>query len=66
MRVAQQAMMLALSGPNLWSKNVEMCTMFEWASPPDVLTALKTYCSSFYGSMLWDLDGFKASEVFTF
>ena len=45
-------------------KSVEVRTMFEWASPADVLQALKYYCSSFYGSMLWDLDGDKASQVY--
>ena len=46
-------------------KSVEIRTMFDWASPTEVLQALKTYCSSFYGSMLWDLGGVKASQVFT-
>ena len=46
-------------------KSVEVRTMFEWASPVDVLQALKTYCSSFYGSMLWELGGEKASQVYS-
>ena len=46
-------------------KSVEVRTMFEWASPTDVLKALKTYCSSFYGAMLWDLGGVCASHVYT-
>ena len=46
-------------------KSVEIRTMFDWASPSDLLVALKTYCSSFYGSMLWDLGGTKAGQVYT-
>ena len=39
--------------------------MFHWAAPADVLQALKTYCSAYYGSMLWDLSGDKAAQVFS-
>ena len=39
--------------------------MFEWAAPAEVLTALKTYCSDLYGSILWNLGGEKASLVFS-
>ena len=46
-------------------KSVEVRMMFEWAAPAEVLTALKTYCSDFYGSMLWNLGGEKASQVFS-
>ena len=46
-------------------KSVEIRSMFHWAAPADVITALKTYCSSFYGSMLWDLSGASAKQVFT-
>ena len=45
-------------------KSVEVRKMFEWASPAEVLQALKIYCSDFYGSMLWDLGGDKADQVF--
>ena len=44
--------------------SVEVRTMFSWASPPEILKALKTYCSSFYGCMLWDLAGEKAAQVY--
>ena len=44
--------------------SVEVRTMFKWASPPDILQALSTYCSSFYGCMLWDLAGDKALQVY--
>ena len=44
--------------------SVEVRTMFSWASPPDILKALKTYCSAFYGCMLWDLAGDKATQVY--
>jgi hypothetical protein len=46
-------------------KSVEVRTMFEWAAPAEVLQAMKTYCSDFYGSMLWDLGGDKASQVYS-
>ena len=46
-------------------KSVEVGNMFEWAAPPEVLKALKFYCSDFYGSMLWDLGGDKAGQVYT-
>ena len=46
-------------------KSVEFRDMFHWAAPADVLKALKTYCSSFYGCMLWDLGGEKASQVYS-
>ena len=39
--------------------------MFEWAAPAEVLLALKTYCSDYYGAMLWDLGGDKASMVYS-
>ena len=46
------------------SKAVEIRETFSFASPIEVLRALKLYCSSFYGSMLWDLSGEGASKVF--
>ena len=46
-------------------KSVEVRTMFEWAAPAEVLQAMKTYCSDLYGSMLWDLGGDKASQVYS-
>ena len=46
-------------------KSVEIRTLFDWASPPDILSALKIYCSSFYGCMLWDLGGSKAKQVYS-
>ena len=45
-------------------KSVEIRETFKFASPVEVLQALKIYCSSFYGSMLWDLTGNGASQVF--
>ena len=44
--------------------SVEVRTMFKWAAPPDILKALKVYCSTFYGCMLWDLAGDKAIQVY--
>ena len=46
-------------------KSVEIRDMFEWAAPAEVLQALKTYCSDFYGAMLWNLGGDKASMVYS-
>ena len=45
-------------------KSVEVRESFKFASPVEILRALKIYCSSFYGSMLWDLTGEGASQVF--
>ena len=44
-------------------KSVEIRETINFASPVEVLQALKIYCSSFYGSMLWNLgeDGAKPS-----
>ena len=44
--------------------SVEIRESFSFASPVEVLSAIKTYCCSFYGSMLWDLGGEGASMVF--
>ena len=45
-------------------RSVEVRSMFSWAAPADILKVLKTYCSAFYGSMLWDLGGEKAGQVY--
>ena len=45
-------------------KSVEIRETFKFASPVEILRALKIYCSSFYGSMLWDLTGEGACQVF--
>ena len=45
-------------------KSVELRETFQFASPVEVLHALKVYCSSFYGCMLWDLSGEGACQVF--
>ena len=49
----------------LIDKSVEVRKMFYWATPTEVLTALRTYCSYFYGSMLWVLGGAKAAQVYS-
>ena len=46
------------------SRSVEVRNMFCWASPPEILKALRIHCSAFYGSMLWDLGGEKACQVY--
>ena len=50
---------------NFIDKSVEVRNMFDWAAPAEVLQALKYYCSAFYGSMLWDLGGDKASQMYS-
>ena len=45
-------------------KSVEVRETFGFASPVEVLTALKIYASSFYGCMLWDLGGEGATQVY--
>ena len=47
------------------AKSVELRETFGFASPVEVLQAHKLYCSSFYGSMLWNLSGEAASQVFS-
>ena len=39
--------------------------MFDFAAPAEVLHAMKIYCSDYYGSMLWDLGGDKASQLYS-
>ena len=43
---------------------VETRELFKWAPPEEIIWATKVYCSSFYGSELWDLGGGKASQVY--
>ena len=45
-------------------KSVEIRETFDFASPVEVLQALKIYCSSFYGSMLWNLSEEGARQTF--
>ena len=44
---------------------VEIREIFKSAAPSEVLKALNVYCSSFYGSCLWDLGGDKAKQLYT-
>ena len=46
-------------------KSVEVRNMLEFAAPTEVLHALKIYCSYCYGSMLWDLGGDKAFQIYS-
>ena len=46
------------------NQSVEIRETFNFASPNEVILALKVYCTSFYGCMLWDLGGEKASQLF--
>ena len=46
------------------SNSFEVREVFSFASPPEVLGALKTYTCSFYGSNLWDLGGVMACQVY--
>ena len=46
-------------------RSVEVRNMFSWAAPPEILKALRIHCTAFYGSMLWDLGGEKACQVYS-
>ena len=46
------------------NQSVKIRETFGFANPIDIVSALKVYCSSFYGCMLWDLRGEKAGQVF--
>ena len=46
------------------NQSVEIRETFYFASPVEIISAFKVYCSSFYGCMLWDLDGERAGQVF--
>ena len=46
------------------SDSVDIRETFGFASPTEVLRAIKVYCGAFYGSMLWDLGGPGAGQVF--
>ena len=46
------------------AQSVQIRETFKFASPAELLYALKVYCSSFYGCMLWDLDGPGANQIF--
>ena len=44
---------------------VEIRELFKAAAPSEIVKAMKVYSSSFYGSNLWDLGGYKARQVYT-
>ena len=46
-------------------ESVEIRKTFGFASPAEVLQAVKLYVGSHYGSMLWDLGSDLASQYFT-
>ena len=46
-------------------KSIEIRESFSFASPVEVLNAVKLYACSWYGSMLWDLRGEAVSQVFS-
>ena len=43
----------------------EIREMFKHAAPQEVIKALKIYCTSFYGSSLWDLNSVKARQMYS-
>ena len=45
-------------------QSVETRQAFSFASPVEIIRALNVYCSSHYGSMLWELEGEAASQYF--
>ena len=46
------------------NKSTEVRECFGFAQPNQVLQAVKTYCCSMYGAMIWSLFSNKAKEVF--
>ena len=44
--------------------SVQIRETFNFARPEEILKAVNVYCSHFYGSMLWDLYGNKANQLF--
>ena len=57
---------LFFGGFHAKKSSVEVRETFKFASPVKVLHALKVYCSSFYGCMLWDLAGEGAKKYSIF
>ena len=47
------------------STSLEIREMFSFASPIEILRAVKVYAGSFYGSNLWELEGMMASQVYS-
>ena len=45
-------------------KSTDIREMFAFAKPAQVLEAVTVYASHFYGSMLWDLYGEGANQVY--
>ena len=45
-------------------KSSDIRDMFNFADPPQVLTAVSVYAVHFYGSMLWNLFGDAAGQVY--
>ena len=48
----------------LIDQTVEVRQTFSFASPVEVVRAMQVYCTSFYGSMLWDLQSEAAKKYF--
>ena len=46
------------------SNSLEVRELFSFASPIEILRALKVYTCSFYGSNLWELGGNMANQVY--
>ena len=46
-------------------RSVEIKETFKFASPVEILHAMKVNCSSFYGCMLWELTVEGAGQVFS-
>ena len=45
-------------------KSTEVRETFNFAEQKQVLSAVQTYCSDFYGSLLWNLFGEPAEQYF--
>ena len=46
------------------SRSTEIRETFSFAHPLEILKAVKTYCCDHYGSMLWDLGGDMANQMY--
>ena len=54
----------AIARAKFIDQSVETRQAFNFASPVEILRALQVYCSSHYGSMLWNLQGESALQYF--
>ena len=49
---------------NFITESTDIRELFSWAHPLQIINAIRIYCTSFYGSMLWNLFGEDANMVY--